>query len=82
VPAAEAHAMTWQSQRSEVRWPWRDYLTNDERGQIEALDKSAAFLDERRKDVTARRNLIVNRAIQRAKAADKRKAKSAAAGGA
>jgi len=44
-------------------WPWRDFLTTDERAEIEAGDQAMAEA----KRINRGRQLIVNRAIQRAK---------------
>lgn len=61
----------WRSARRPAPWPWRDYLTREERAtlaKIDAAKKHWAMLNRER-------GLIVNRAIQRAKFAAKKPAK-------
>lgn len=47
--------------------PWREYLTQEERDQVLALEERAADLDAERRRITALIGPIRNRAIQRAR---------------
>lgn len=58
--------MNWKPKRV-VGLPWRNYLTTDERQELSEIEREAEKMDATRRDLTARRNLIVNRAIQRAR---------------
>lgn len=58
--------MVWKSKRT-GGLPWRQYLTKDEARDLQQIEREAEQLDQTRRDLTARRNLIVNRAIQRAR---------------
>lgn len=58
--------MTWKPKRA-GGLPWRSYLTKEEANELALIEREASRLDESRRDLTARRNLIVNRAIQRAR---------------
>lgn len=58
---------------------WRGYLTDPERAALDTLERSAAFLDNRRKDITAKRNVIVNRAVKRQRARERALAAQVAA---
>lgn len=46
---------------------WRDYLTKEEAAELAEIDRDAEKIDLDRRHLTARRAMIVNRAIQRAK---------------
>jgi hypothetical protein len=46
---------------------YRQSLTSDEIRELEAIDAEARVLDKRRRELTYRRGIIVNRAIHRAR---------------
>jgi hypothetical protein len=55
--------------RSDVRprkHDWRAELTADEAREIAEIDNEAKLIDSRRRELTAKRSLIVNRALKRA----------------
>lgn len=58
--------MAWKPKRT-GGLPWRDYLTKEEASELREIENEAEQVDEVRRSLTARRNLIVNRAIQRAR---------------
>lgn len=58
--------MGWKSKRSGGLL-WRNYLTVEERRELAEIERGADKLDAARRELTTRRNLIVNRAIQRAR---------------
>lgn len=66
--------MVWKTKRV-GGLPWRNFLTKDERQELSEIEREAEQIDTTRRDLTARRNIIVNRAIQRARyeEAEKRK---------
>lgn len=49
------------------QWPWREHLEPHEHEELAYIDFRAALLDKERRKLTAERNLLVNRAIHRAK---------------
>ena len=51
----------------EPLWPWRAYLTEDEAREIASIEAELAAVKRRSAELTARRNSIQNRAIQRAR---------------
>ena len=57
--------MTWKKYTPQHRW--RTYLTEKEADELDAIDRDAQKIDGTRRELTARRSLIVNRAIHRAK---------------
>lgn len=61
--------MAWESKRG--KWDWRAYLTEDEASVIRVADRQAEQIAKMQKQWgerwRLRRQLIVNRAIQRAK---------------
>lgn len=61
--------MTWTPKRAGAL-PWRDYLTKEERSELNAIERNAAKIDGERRQLTVRRNLIMNRAMQRARYAE------------
>lgn len=58
--------MAWKSKR-DGGLPWRTFLTKEEARELAEIEREAENFDEGRRGLTARRNLIVNRAIQRAR---------------
>lgn len=65
LAAAEAR-VPWVSPRH-ARWPWRDYLTQDERVLVAHIDRDFREGKDLMMRATARINPIRNRAVQRAK---------------
>ena len=61
--------MAWKSKR-DGGIPWRDYLTKEEARDLAEIEREAKKIDDSRQNLTARRNLIVNRAIQRCRYAE------------
>lgn len=59
--------MTWKPKPRKGAVPWRRYLLADEKKAVAALEKEAAQIDKRRREITAARIAIVNRATQRAR---------------
>lgn len=63
------HRMAWKPQPA--KWNWRKFLTPDEASDIDRSDAEAAKIERARIEYATRwqrrRQLIVNRAIQRAK---------------
>jgi len=61
--------MAWKPQRR--KWDWRKYLTAEELARIDRMDAAAAKIELARRELEKQfgreRQLIVNRAIQRAK---------------
>lgn len=61
--------MNWKPKPE--KWDWRKFLTSDEAAIVRASDDDAAAIERLRADYrkrwALRRQLIVNRAIQRAK---------------
>lgn len=49
--------------KAEAKWPWRDYLTDEERKELAVADEAK----KRWRKANMARASIVNRAIQRAK---------------
>lgn len=47
--------------------PWKRFLTKEEAAELSTIDRDAQKIDADRRQLTARRSLIVNRAIHRAK---------------
>ena len=61
-----ARAERWIGPRR-ARWPWRDYLTRDERVLVAHIDRDFREGKDLMMRASARLNPIRNRAIQRAK---------------
>lgn len=57
--------MAWEKRPQ--KHSWREHLTKEEAAELADIDRDAEKIDGDRRHLTARRNLIVNRAIQRAK---------------
>lgn len=57
--------MHWE--KPTAKQDWKGYLTPEEAKELDTIDRDAEKIDADRRGLTARRNLIVNRAIQRAK---------------
>ena len=61
--------MAWKTQRG--KWNWRAYLTEEEAKTVKEADEDRASIERLQKDWTRRhslkRQMIVNRAIHRAK---------------
>lgn len=62
--------MTWQ--RTRIQWPWRDYLTEEERTVVVDAERQSIAAKQRLAEATALLNPIRNRAIHRAKYAHKK----------
>ena len=59
--------MTWRDQHQ--RHPWRDFLTEEEAGELADLKAQSHLLKVQRQQVSGALQLIRNRACQRARAA-------------
>lgn len=71
--------MVWKPKRS-GGLPWREYLTPEEARELAKIEREAERIDEGRRQLTAQRNLIVNRAIQRARHAELEKRRKSGIG--
>ena len=58
--------MAWKPQKKR-NWPWREYLTKEEAQELAEIERKKAEADAIRREVTPRRIMIVNRAINRCK---------------